>query len=471
MRRGLILVLGLLLASAAMPTTNADARPLLLKILRAGPLGPVFGARPHVSRRAYHNRRAASRAARARAAERSTVPAAAVAGTAAGATAATAATTSNSSEIRSSAEAAKPEAIKPAEATASDAADTQATAAATTGTAPSADPVPLPTAAPAQRNAALATPDDEPEGRSAGEPTRTPARPQTRLGTVGPLAWPSAYEDVIGFTLWPKEYGERLRVHGIGDIVGTALLPSATLAARTRAANVQARADAPNATPVAAGCGSVDLTATDWPIGQINSAVELDAAQRGTLEQLRTALSDAISSIKSTCRGDEASLSPVERLQVMQNTLWAVHDATQLVRGPLAKFYDSLTAEQKLQFAAPAAQADPRARNAMSRADMARMCGSPASSEAPMRQFEQSLRPTKAQRAGLDALQKKSFEMGQFLMASCLKPIPETPAERLDAAADRLTAMIFAVSNVNIALNDFTSQLSAEQKAKLNSTR
>ncbi len=466
MRRGLILVLGLLLASAAMPTTNADARPLLLKILRAGPLGPVFGARPHVKRRAYHNR-SASRGARARAAARATIPAAAVAGTAAGATATAATTSSNSPEIRSSAEAAKP-----VETTASDAAGAQATAAATTGTAPSANPVPLPTAAPAQRSAALAAPDDEPEGRSAGEPVRALARPQTRLGTVGPLAWPSAYEDVIGFTLWPKEYGERLRAHGIGDIVGTALLPSATLAARTRAANVQARADEPNATPVTAGCGSVDLTATDWPIAQITSAIELDAAQRGTLEQFRTALSDAISSIKSTCRDDEANLSPVDRLQAMQNTLWAVHDATQLVRGPLAKFYDSLTAEQKPQFAAPAAQqADPRARNAMSRAEMARMCGSPASSGAPMRQFEQSLRPTKAQRAGLDALQKKSFEMGQFLMASCLKPIPETPAERLDAAADRLTAMIFAVSNVNIALNDFTSQLSDEQKAKLNSLR
>jgi hypothetical protein len=45
----------------------------------------------------------------------------------------------------------------------------------------------------------------------------------------------------------------------------------------------------------------------------------------------------------------------------------------------------------------------------------------------------------------------------------------EAPAERLDAAADRLTAVIFAISNVNIALNDFTSELSDEQKARLNS--
>ncbi len=72
-----------------------------------------------------------------------------------------------------------------------------------------------------------------------------PAPSQARLGTVGPLAWPTAYEDVIGFTLWPKEYGERLRVHGIGDVLSTAFAPSAAIAARTQ----QARAGDPNSAP------------------------------------------------------------------------------------------------------------------------------------------------------------------------------------------------------------------------------
>ena len=79
----------------------------------------------------------------------------------------------------------------------------------------------------------------------------------------------------------------------------------------------------------------MDLTSTDWPIAQITSAIELNDTQRGTLDQLKTALSDAISSIKSTCR-DDANLAPVERLRAMQNTLWAVHDAAQLIRAPLA---------------------------------------------------------------------------------------------------------------------------------------
>ena len=148
----------------------------------------------------------------------------------------------------------------------------------------------------------------------------------------------------------------------------------------------------------------------------------------------------------------------------MQNTLWAVHDAAQLVRAPLARFYDSLTAEQKKQFAPPAAQTDARTAG---RGDMARMCNS--APDLPVRQIEQTVKTNKAQRASLDTLQKKSFEMGQFLMASCLKPMPATPAERLDNAADRLTAVIFAASNVNTAINEFTNQLDADQKAKLTS--
>jgi len=409
-----MLVLGLLMASTAMPQT-ADARPLILKMLRGvtAPLGAVMGAGRHSSRRATASRPSASR---------SRSPAVAAAPVAAGVGAAGAAAAAS-------------------------------------------------TASP-DTTAALAASGAETDGRASDPGQASPAtRSQSRLGTVGPLAWPSAYEDVVGFTLWPKDYGERLRVHGIGDVLSTALAPSASLAARARPNMQQARADEANTASVPSTCGSVDLTSADWPMAQIAGAIELNDAQRGMLDRLQTALNDAVSSIKSTCR-DETNFTPVERLRSMQNALWTVHDAAQLIRTPLAAFYDSLTEEQKKTFAAPASQQpEPRAmgRGEMSRATLARMCGSPASSDAAMRQIEQGLRPTKAQRASLEVLQKKSFEMGQFLMASCLKPMPATPAERLDAAADRLTAVIFAASNVNMALNDFTSQLSSEQKTKLNS--
>jgi LTXXQ motif family protein len=456
MRRGTMLVVGLLLASVSMPPPAAEARPLLFKILRGmtSPFGPMMGAKRYSSRRAHHSRRAV--AARTRPAAVAAAPAAAAAATGVAA----ASTSGNARDAGTATTGSAPVQDPSATASAPEARQDEAA-------------VLLPVPAPAQRNAALTAMESEPQARAsapdqdapAAQPAPVPRAP-FRLGTVGPLAWPTAYEDVVGFTLWPKEYVERLRVHGIGDVLATALAPSTSVAARMRANLQQARADGPNSAPIVPTCGSVDLTSSDWPIVQITSTVDLTDAQRDTLDQLKSALSNAVSSIKSNCRND-ADLAPVERLRGMQDSLWTVHDAAQLIRAPLAKFYDSLTEEQKQKFAAPE---PPKAGGrTMSRSDMTRMCDLPASAEAPMRQIEQGLRPTKAQRARLELLQKKSFEMGQFLMASCLKPVPATPAERLDAAADRVTAVIFAISNVNIALNDFTSELSDEQKTKLNS--
>ncbi len=446
MRRGTILVLGLLMTTTAMPPP-AEARPLILKMFQqlTHPLRAITGSGRQAGRRAHHRRATASR------------PKAATAAAVAGATGAAATAAAAKSSTKS------PDGTV-AEAPAAPTAESN-----TTGSAPAANDVtqdtaavPMPRPEPPQRSAALTTSDDEAQGRGSESPG--PARVQYHLGKVGPLAWPTAYEDVIGFTLWPKEYGERLRTHGIGDVLGSAFSPAAGLAMRAEPGKTkQARAD--DNTPVVSTCGSVDLTASDWPIAQITSAIDLTGAQRDALDRFKTALNDAVSSIKSTCR-DNANLAPVERLRSMQNTLWAVHDAAQLIRTPLAAFYDSLDEAQKQKFAAPAsAQAGNRT---MSRNEMARMCGLPASSDAPMRQIEKGLNPNKAQRASFESLQKKASEMGQFLLASCLKPIPATPPERLDAAADRLTAVIFAASNVNMALNDFTSRLSEEQKSKLN---
>jgi hypothetical protein len=332
----------------------------------------------------------------------------------------------------------------------------------TDGAIPAASTTTAP-AAPAQRSAALSSTKEEPlardsEPRRGNGPASQPTQDALHLGVVGPASWPSAFEDVVGFALWPKDYGQRLRTHGIGDVLGTIFAPSGSAGRPT------AKAGDPKAPVTASACDAP--MSGDWPGAEIERSVELNADQRGALDQLKTSMGDAVKAIKATCRQD-ATLGPTERLRAMQSTLWAVHDAALLIRTPLAKFYDSLSDEQKKRFAAPAA--DPRSAHNMSRTDMARMCGMPSSNEMPVRHLEQSLHTNKAQQASLNTLQKKSFEMGQFLMASCLKPMAATPAERLDSAADRLTAVIFAASTMGLALNDFTSQLSDDQKSKLNS--
>jgi hypothetical protein len=94
------------------------------------------------------------------------------------------------------------------------------------------------------------------------------------------------------------------------------------------------------------------------------------------------------------------------------------------------------------------------------------MCGMPRPSDSPIRRIGRELRLTSTQRTSFDELQNKASAMGHFLLASCLQPIPPTPTARLDAAADRLTSVIFAANHVGLALNDAYNQLSEQQQNK-----
>ena len=87
--------------------------------------------------------------------------------------------------------------------------------------------------------------------------------------------------------------------------------------------------------------------------------------------------------------------------------------------------------------------------------------------KAMLRQAEQSLNLNRAQRASLDAFQKKSAEMGQFLMASCLQAGRRHAGRahrRGGRPADR--ADLSRPSTVNLALNDFHNQLNDDQKGR-----
>jgi LTXXQ motif family protein len=247
--------------------------------------------------------------------------------------------------------------------------------------------------------------------------------------------------------------------------MSTVMVSSRDLLARVRGNVAMAPSSSKDDADASGNVCSIDPAAEQWPASQIEQSLQLHDKQRDALKELKTAFREAATNIKSACR-DETLIAPVERLRAMQGTLWAIHDALQGLRAPLAKFYDQLTDEQRQKFAAPAsAQTDPRS---MSPAAIARLCGAPPATGRQAQQAEQQLNLNKAQRTSLDAFQKKAGEMGQFLMASCLKPVASTPVERIDAAADRLTAVIFAASSVSLALNDFYNQLNDDQKSKFN---
>ncbi|HEY6832933.1 MAG TPA: Spy/CpxP family protein refolding chaperone [Pseudolabrys sp.] len=308
------------------------------------------------------------------------------------------------------------------------------------------------------------------EANRAAAPAQEQDQEQTNLGWVGPLAWPTAYEDVIGYAVWPNDYGEDFRQHGFGDIVATIVGP---LRAPAPTVVGTSRPETVGAAPGNA-CDDTSTKQTDWPAAQIAQMITVTPEQKAALDKLQTATNEAIKTIKSGCI-DAANRPPPQRLTELEERLWQVQNAGSLIRAPLKAFYDTLTPEQKAKFAVqsppPPAQdrrGDPRAAAAGPMGRQLQACAAQSAGDADrlIKQIQESVRPTPQQRAGLEAFGKAASDMAKLLIASCAQPVPADPVARLDSADDRLTAMNYAATNVDVALNAFYGGLTGEQKAR-----
>jgi hypothetical protein len=153
-----------------------------------------------------------------------------------------------------------------------------------------------------------------------------------------------------------------------------------------------------------------------------------------------------------------------------------VRDGGISLRAPLKQFYDTLTSAQKVSLGSEpiqaSAQPQPKAADPGA-SKQYQACASPnmESAERLIKEFEMKVRPNNDQAASLENLHKVSSDMAKLLIASCAQPIPSDPLARLDAADDQLTAMNYAATNVQIALDDFYGKLSDAQKARFDSNR
>jgi len=85
------------------------------------------------------------------------------------------------------------------------------------------------------------------------------------------------------------------------------------------------------------------------PIERIESAVGPEERQRSALDELRTATSQAVELLKSDCP-TYRPLTPVARLEMMEQRLDAMLRAVETLQPALTKFYGSLNDEQKERF-------------------------------------------------------------------------------------------------------------------------
>src|SRR5262249_21638160 len=96
-------------------------------------------------------------------------------------------------------------------------------------------------------------------------------------------------------------------------------------------------------------CGERASGIASLPIEQIERTVRPLDAQRAALEELQSATSQAVELLKSDCPTYRA-LTPVVRLEAMEQRLDAMLRAVQTVEPALERFYGSLGDEQKERF-------------------------------------------------------------------------------------------------------------------------
>ena len=115
---------------------------------------------------------------------------------------------------------------------------------------------------------------------------------------------------------------------------------------------------APADDPAAAGKDQRDLTKfcdekalgiTDLPIERIAQAVQPTPAQRPALDELKDASVKAAEGLKVSCPSYQ-TLTPTGRVEAMEKRLDATLGAVKTVQPVLAKFYNSLSDEQKARF-------------------------------------------------------------------------------------------------------------------------
>jgi hypothetical protein len=309
--------------------------------------------------------------------------------------------------------------------------------------------------------------------QTTSNPTGRDISASPNLASTGPANWPTAFEDVLGFTFSPDEYAQKL--HGRGfDVIADAInghngniRPVAHIAATTGA---KAEDDAVSRNSADSCSQSIDRN--NWPAARIEQRMQLRDAQREALDKLQAAINQSAKTINGDCRTTETS-NPSDRLNKLIQTVWAVRDSVISIRVPMKEFFDTLDDKQKaLLMKNPPQEKNPAGVNNNEANKQYQACAGPniEASERMIMEIKQRIRPSNEQAESLENLHKTSSSMAKLLMASCASPAPADPMARLDAAVDQLTAMNYAATTVQIAFDAFYRSLDDEQTAKFESS-
>lgn len=282
--------------------------------------------------------------------------------------------------------------------------------------------------------------------------------------------WPHASQDIFDYVLSAKPVG--LWAHGYGAIVVSMFEQPPKVSGERNASRAADSDNDRQTTGAAAGdetvCAEGGADRAEAVTKQLGDKLALANDQQTMLAELRTALHAVDGDIRAACpRGSPATLP--ERLRIMQDRLWALRVTAVNLRAPLQKFQDALTPEQRTKLGEPQPATRENQEGAPGGEGAAQQCYAltQMAPQWPAEKMARVLRLNKDQQADLGALNKTSMQMGKLMMGSCPQQPPATPTARLNATLDWLDSMLFAGVNLAVAVDAFYSDLSDEQKAKL----
>ena len=305
-------------------------------------------------------------------------------------------------------------------------------------------------------------------------------------GWVGPVFWPFLLGDVFSYALWPYEYYypfwsygtaydydyapyvPAYRHYGYGDLSNIYGDTGATGDTRY---DTHAHQTSPDVTQ---SCGSFAPGVTDLPIDRIRQAIDPTGEQITLVDDLATASSKASAVLNASCP-NQPPLTPVARLDAVERRLEATLRAIEVIRPALARFYNSLSNEQRQRLNAIGSEEmgskrGTAANGAAGATTLASLCSEQAANftRLPAERIEEVVKPTGQQQSAFEKLKQTSANVTDQLRASCPAQIAESPVARLEEMQNRLNAMVQAVKALRPTLATFYASLSDEQKAQFN---
>ena len=205
-------------------------------------------------------------------------------------------------------------------------------------------------------------------------------------------------------------------------------------------------------------------------VERIRAEIGPSAQQMERLQRLGGAIGAAADYLSKSCP-TEIPEQPTARLQLMDSQIEVLTMAIDMIHQPLQDFEQSLTREQEARFSGDGGRASTSASQGGKTGLQSglqsglRSCG--ASSTAidwSIDQIDKSVRPNQQQRPALGELQQAFGKAAGDLEAHCPSSMPRSAVARLETIESRLDATWRAILSIQVALNEFESKLSDEQK-------